>query len=969
MRKLTILTLVIGLLTGGGLVGQANAGGLVELPKTGQTTCYDINGAFIDCAGTGQDGDIQAGANWPSPRFADHGDGTVTDTLTGLMWLKDGSSLGQGTWQEALDTVADFNSNPDNYDSQDYTANYTDWSLPNVNELESLINAEKTSSTIWLNGQGFADVHEWGPSYWSSNTITATTDQAWYVIISGGNVINASKTHSRYIWAVRAGQSGSAGVSQIWKTGQKASYADGDDGDLQRGVSWPSPRFTDNGDGTVTDNLTGLTWLKDANCFGSKLWQDALGTVADFNSNPDNYDCPDYTATYTEWRLSNRKELRSLIDYSNPYPALSSGHPFANVVFYYWSSTIHAYTTQIYQETRATDYPWYVRMDGYVNGEDGGQMPLPVWPVRTGQTTPDDEDNCPESNLEPTITIDGCDSGVENQLLDDGCTMSDKIAECRDIPNTVTISKIQSERSDDSSLNFNLLEGRVEEPSKVYLFFSVTEGDGKPKHDLTADDFEIYEDDDHISKYESDQTILPAPKVYTMSTVLLLDTSASVVKSETDDADNHRNFVSCVAHLTSEWKGKGLISGSDEGAIQRCAAQSLRSIKSSAESFVDLIAGKDGQEVAIYLFDGREEIKELVAFTKDVSVLKNAIQSMSWEEITSDPDYDDSTNLNGAVKKGLKELDIRQARLEAEQLFTGTMVVFTDGTDQAARVSDSQAVNAVKESSHSAFTIGLGGEIDETHLTNLGKDGFVWAANAGDLGDAFIEIANEIESESKKYYVLGYCSPKRAGNHSVTLQLTGYSGNLTYGFNADNFTPGCSVDEIMSIVNGGNFGDKPLRIGGNVLGNHGIYVKGLSGIEVTLKDGEGTITNGTTDAQGNFIFDGLKSQTYTVLLEDTAKEFSPEKYELDLKASVDGISFKEENSTSCALVAMYGEDSYEVALLRQFRDEVLKKTPIGKELIKLYYEWSPFIVKTMEEEEQFKAEVKETIYGLLPMIR
>ena len=54
------------------------------------------------------------------------------------------------------------------------------------------------------------------------------------------------------------------------KTGQTVSYALGDDGDLQKGVMWPVPRFTDNGSGTVTDNLTGLIWLKDANCFGSQ---------------------------------------------------------------------------------------------------------------------------------------------------------------------------------------------------------------------------------------------------------------------------------------------------------------------------------------------------------------------------------------------------------------------------------------------------------------------------------------------------------------------------------------------------------------------------------------------------------------------------------------------------------------------------------------------------------------------------
>ena len=60
------------------------------------------------------------------------------------------------------------------------------------------------------------------------------------------------------------------------ETGQTATYAIGDDGQLEKGVAWPNPRFTYNGDGTVTDNLTGLIWLKDTNCRGQRTWADAL---------------------------------------------------------------------------------------------------------------------------------------------------------------------------------------------------------------------------------------------------------------------------------------------------------------------------------------------------------------------------------------------------------------------------------------------------------------------------------------------------------------------------------------------------------------------------------------------------------------------------------------------------------------------------------------------------------------------
>ena len=59
-----------------------------RVPQTGQTKCYDNVGQEIDCEDTGQDGDFQAGVEWPVPRFTDNADGTVTDNLTGLIWLK-----------------------------------------------------------------------------------------------------------------------------------------------------------------------------------------------------------------------------------------------------------------------------------------------------------------------------------------------------------------------------------------------------------------------------------------------------------------------------------------------------------------------------------------------------------------------------------------------------------------------------------------------------------------------------------------------------------------------------------------------------------------------------------------------------------------------------------------------------------------------------------------------------------------
>jgi hypothetical protein len=163
----------------------------------------------------------------------------------------------------------------------------------------------------------------------------------------------------------------SAGPALVPKTGQTTSYGTGDDGELKIGVAWPNPRFTDNGDGTITDNLTGLIWLKNANCFGTRTWDQALSDSNALNSG----ECGLTDGSIAgNWRLPNRRELLSLIDDEHYNPALPSGYPFTNVQSdYYWSSTSRA---------EDIDGGWYVHMfDGHVYGSIK-TFPSYVWPVR-----------------------------------------------------------------------------------------------------------------------------------------------------------------------------------------------------------------------------------------------------------------------------------------------------------------------------------------------------------------------------------------------------------------------------------------------------------------------------------------------------------------------------------------------------------------------------------------------------------
>jgi hypothetical protein len=151
------------------------------------------------------------------------------------------------------------------------------------------------------------------------------------------------------------------------KIGQTASYLEGDDGYFQSGVMSPSPRFIQEGE-TVTDNLTGLIWLLDANVFNSTcFWHIAVERCRGLN-----------VGGCTEWRLPNVREQLSLIDYGQVFPALPPGHPFVNVPKgYYWSSTTYA---------GDTNAAWIVGIEQGVLAGNAKMSGLRyAWPVRGGQ--------------------------------------------------------------------------------------------------------------------------------------------------------------------------------------------------------------------------------------------------------------------------------------------------------------------------------------------------------------------------------------------------------------------------------------------------------------------------------------------------------------------------------------------------------------------------------------------------------
>jgi hypothetical protein len=176
------------------------------LPATGQTKCYDgsLPANEVDCASAeypGQDAFYQAGC--PSEgRCIDHGDGTLTDTCTGLMWQKNTADFnGNGKVDENTTDQAPWTAALLYCDGLSF-AGHDDWRLPNLLELQSIVDYSRHDPAI---GPVFVAVSS---NYWSSSSYLgyASPEYAWIVGFNDGDLGNASKWGYHYIRAVRNAQ-------------------------------------------------------------------------------------------------------------------------------------------------------------------------------------------------------------------------------------------------------------------------------------------------------------------------------------------------------------------------------------------------------------------------------------------------------------------------------------------------------------------------------------------------------------------------------------------------------------------------------------------------------------------------------------------------------------------------------------------------------------------------------------------
>ncbi len=155
---------------------QTMAAPAVELPRTGQTTCWDSGGKEVGCSATGQDGEVQAGVAWPVPRFIDNGNGTLTDRLTDLVWLRNADCQGGVTWQQALEIAGTLAAGVCGLSDGSVAGS---WRLPNRKELLNIMSFQQANGATWFANQGFVNgIHGW---YWSSDSYAPNPAAKWVV--------------------------------------------------------------------------------------------------------------------------------------------------------------------------------------------------------------------------------------------------------------------------------------------------------------------------------------------------------------------------------------------------------------------------------------------------------------------------------------------------------------------------------------------------------------------------------------------------------------------------------------------------------------------------------------------------------------------------------------------------------------------------------------------------------------------
>jgi hypothetical protein len=341
-----------------GLAAQyASAKGAYPIVDTGQLHAYDDRSAIeFPKAGNpycGQDAQYTANA----PSYKDNGNGTVSDLVTGLMWTQDPGE--KTTLNEALANA-----------KKCRTGDHSDWRLPTIKELYSLIQLNGTDpdpmSTDTSGLKPFIDTHFFKFQYGREEMGERIIDSQY---ASSTKYVSTTMGGNETMFGVNFADGRIKGYPSKSRRGEGKYYVLYVRDNPDYGIN----KFKDNGDGTITDEATGLTWMK-ADSGKGLDWPTALEYAEGMEF-----------AGHSDWRLPNAKELQSIIDYTRSPD--TTGSAAIDPIFdateikneggqkdfaHYWSSSSHL-------STRGSDTAVYFafgRSLGFMKDRRSGETTL-----------------------------------------------------------------------------------------------------------------------------------------------------------------------------------------------------------------------------------------------------------------------------------------------------------------------------------------------------------------------------------------------------------------------------------------------------------------------------------------------------------------------------------------------------------------------------------------------------------------
>ena len=300
----------------------------------------------------------------------------------------------------------------------------------------------------------------------------------------------------------------------------------------------------------------------------------------------------------------------------------------------------------------------------------------------------------------------------------------------------------------------------AQKPGNVAMYVAVSQH-GAGVVGLQKDDFKVYENGVALKNDDIKLTLLSTSTTVSRRAALLVDMSKALTRDE-----------------------------------RKSLADALRPF---------IVRLRQREAVSLYAFDGSKGVHLIQEYAKDARAEPDE-KDTSMDRLLSFSRKDASSSLYTAVIDGAKKLSASLAA-EGRPIQSGTLIVVALNPDLAGRVEESDVRDYLEESPHHYFLMTVGTWAEDKNVTFLGKNGTTRAGSPMTMSAPLSDVANAIDDDYFRNYLVAYCSPSRGGNREVKLEVSSRDtqgkvslGSYTTPLDASGFGPGCDPTTTPRFV-------------------------------------------------------------------------------------------------------------------------------------------------------------------------